>query len=317
MDSTELLKAYLSKAHNLDSSGVDSLLFDESGNLVENALSNLENLEAERVKKLRESVNFSDAYKKAKGEVMKDWESKFKRITGLASDKQGDELIHEYLDSVNQQLQTTGKITDDDVKKHPLYLRLQDEMNNKIQEVEKTWSEKLNQFDSNIKKEKTYERVQSLAWDLLNKKRPILSKDPEKAKRQLKLLYDDLRQYEYDIQSDNGSERVVIMKDGKVLEDNLAHAIKFDKLVDSISNNYYDFEAAEERSAPASSSKITAPVNSSFGFDLQSIGLNKPKNQAEWFKGYEQIERNATLSPSEKQAAQQLLMTEYKSSAEQ
>jgi hypothetical protein len=244
MTEKEILSAFLSKTLNLDETGVASLYNEDGSELKSDALETLLKLDVDRVGKLKPDTKkfFDDGYKKAEGEIRTKVEKEFTERTGFKSDKKGVELFIEYA----AQKQGGGEITEDVVKKHPVFINAIEKLSSEKDAAVQAEQEKFNKFQSELKNKETFSSVASKAMDLFNGLKPILSSDAAKAKHQMEDFVSKLKGYEYDIQGD----KVIVLKDGKVLEDEHGNRIPFEKIVKETANKYYDFHVTDPKSAP-------------------------------------------------------------------
>jgi hypothetical protein len=245
MTEKDLLTGFLSKTLNMDESGVTSLYKEDGSELLPDALDTILRLDVERVQKLKPDTKgvFQDGYKKAKLEVLNDFEKEFKEKTGFKSDKKGVDLMLEYASKQSQ----NGELTEDVIKKHPLYIDTVERLTNQMEDAIKAEQNKLTEFQTGIKKQETFSSVANKATVIFNSLKPILSQDPAKAKNQMDDFVNKLKEYEYEIQEDRV---VVLTKDGKVLENSHGHRIAFDDIVRQTAERYYDFHKAEGRTSP-------------------------------------------------------------------
>lgn len=292
----EVLLALLAKTHNIGEQEVSSLLYQEDGTLKPDAFTTLETMEAERIKRLRESdpqqsVKFAQAKAAAKAELMQEWENDFKSLTGLASDKKGKELVKEFISSVNAKM--GEPIDEQKIKTHPLYLSLQESSQLAIAQAKQDADDKLNQFKSQHEREKVFGEISGMAIERLMSRKPILSSDPMKARNQQRLLLDELNSFEFEKQTQGDRTRTIIKKAGQLVEDTMGHPMSIEKLVDSISDKYYDFSASDNRSSPpgGGSGGSGSPVK---------FVVRKPKNDDDFAKQYDEIRNNKDLTPVEK-----------------
>lgn len=240
----ELLSAFLSKTLNLDESGVASLYNEDGTELKSGALETLLKHDVERVGKLKPDTKkiFDDGYKKAQSEALTKIEKDFQDKTGFKSDKKGVELFIEY----SAQKHEGGEITEDAIKKHPLYINTVEKLSSEKEAAVQSVQGEFDKFKSELKNKETFSSVASKAMDLFNGLKPILSSDAAKAKHQMEDFVSKLKGYEYEIQGD----KVIVLKDGKVLEDDHGNRIPFDKIVKETANKYYDFHVTDPKSSP-------------------------------------------------------------------
>jgi len=229
--------------------------------------------DAARVKELKSTTTktaFDDGYKKANSEVLAKFENDFKTKTGYKSDKKGLDLILEYAGSIQTK---DGAITEDAIKKHPLYLSLQEEKETAVKDALTQGEEKLNQFQTEIKKKETFNSVAQKALEIFHSAKPVLSSDPIKAKKQEELFLRELKAFDYELQG----ERIVVLKEGKVYENQNGHPLKFDDLVKTTANDYFDFHAADKKQNAGNGGNQGDNKKTTFTFDV-------PKDAAEYAK---------------------------------
>lgn len=273
----------------MDATGVTSL-YNEDGTLKDDSLSILLQADVDRVQKLKPDTKsvFQDGYKKAKSEVLTDFEKEFIEKTGFKSEKKGIDLILEYAANASKQ---NGEVNEDAIKKHPLFISTTERLLKEKEEAILAESKKLTQFQSELKRKETFSNVSNKALTYFSSLKPILSKDPIKAETQMRDFVEKLQGYEYDIQG----EEIIVMKDGKVVEDKHGNRIKFDAIVKSEAEKRYDFHQAEPRTSPANGKDKDGNTTSpAFSFEL-------PKNQAE----YDSMISDSKIPIAERMAAKE------------
>lgn len=270
MTKEELLLEVLSDTLNLDTETIASY-FNEDGTIKDGAKEEILNKYADHAKNLKSGSTktaFDDGYKKAQSEVLSKFENDFKTKTGFKSDKKGVELVLDYANTQNK----GGEITEDVIKKHPLFISQQEQHQAELEAARNEGETKLNQFQSELSKKETFKLVSNKALELFHSLKPILSKDPLKAKKQEELFIEKLNGFEWDLQ--NNGDRIVPLKDGKVFENSQGHAVNFDKLVKDITGTYFDLHVADDKSSPGNKNKPD-DTKKSFSFET-------PKNQNEY-----------------------------------
>lgn len=315
MSDKELLLAFLSKSLNLDSTGVASLIYNEDGTeLKADALDTLLSKQAaivERAKIAGSTGKLSEGKKAGFKEAAEKLEQQIKDAFGITSDAIGADLIEEVKTKVATDKGGDAKVlTDDDVKKHKVYL----DLHAKLLAAEKATVEQVNAEVNKVKSEwkrnENTREVLNAAIQLHKSRKPILSKNEAVATNQLKSLKDEIMQYDWDVQGEGDNKRFVPLdKDGKILEDNLGHPVQFDALIIKIGDKYYDFEVSDDRSSAGDPNRKGASGASG---QTNGITLRKPTSQDDWFKQHEEIENNATLKPEEKIKLQSDLKVLYK-----
>ncbi len=275
----DILTAFLGKTLNMPTEKV-ATLFKKNGeeeDLTAESLTTLLSEDAARVKAFKDEneTHFLNGQKKATKELGTNRDKEIKEKFGITSDKIGLELIEEVLTA------KTGAATLDveKVKVHPEYLKMEKELAAKIAETETAWKTKFDSREQELAEEKTFSNISTKADTILASLKPILSKDPEKAKNQKQLLVNELKGFKY---QDNNGELTILKPDGKRLEDIHGKPIGFDSLIKEISSKYWDFESGESRSG-------TGATNDPPGAGGNQGGATKwngsiPKNDDEFSK---------------------------------
>lgn len=311
MNEKELLLALVGKIFNLDATGASSLIYDEGGEKIKNeALTSLTNAQSELVSKLKNStqkLNDKDKdviHKAAYKEGRQSLEKEIKEKYNLTSDAIGIGLVDELATTLKADA-GSKVVTDDDVKKSKLYQELQTQVAVKDKELTTKLKEETDKIHNEYKAKATLSNVNQKAIDILNSRNPILSKDPNKAKNQMQLLLNEVGNYEYEVDG----EKVIVKKDGKLLEDKLGHPVQFDSLITEISDRYYDFAASEEREAAPNPNNVGQGAASNNGQKIKAnVTLRKPTSYQDWAKQHAEIDENKLLKPEEKEQLQAELL---------
>lgn len=285
----ELLTGVLRETLNLDDAGVASL-YNEDGTIKDDAQTTILQLDADRVKNLKTGstkTSFDDGYKKAQSEIATKFENDFKTKTGFKSEKKGIELVLEYAKTQT----SAGEITDDLIKKHPIYLTMQEQKDAEIQTALADGEKKLSGFQTELSKKETFSKVASKALELFHSLKPVLSKDAAKIKASEQIILNDLSKYDWEIQGD----RFVPLKDGKILETANGNPIAFDKLVKDSTNFYFDVHAIDPKQS-AGNQKSDA--------NKQVFNFEVPKTDAEYTK----MVSDSSKSIEERQAIKEAYM---------
>lgn len=316
----KLFLEFLSKTLKKDKAAVASLIYnDDESELRPDALDTLIQEQTTFIGTLKTGgkAKFDDGYKKGQKETMEKFEKEIKDQFDIDSDAQGLDLIKEIVTSVESAKGDGKPITDDEIKKHPLYLDLS-------KKLKKAEADKKAEIDAEVAKvkgewnrEKVLSKVKKAALELIEADKPIaLSSDAEKAKtqrtKQDKLLLSELSDYNFELQGEGDDERIVVLKkDGTLLEDDLGHAIEFTALVKEKAGNIYDFQASEPRDNPPGNKKPGTgnPPPPPSG---KKYVLKKPANYEEWSAQHEAIENDKELKPEEITKLQADLKVLYK-----
>lgn len=247
MEIKDFLSGVLSKTLSMDEAGVASL-FNEDGTIKDESLQTVLDLDVKRIAGIKPDTKkyFDDGYKKASSEILNKRDKELQEKFGIKSDKIGVDLINEI---ISEQVKKSGAdLNDEAVKKHPLFISTVDKLQKEKEEAIQAESEKLNSFQTELKRKETFGIVAKNAIKYLDSLNPILYDDAALAENQKSIVIEKLQSnYEYDIQGD----KTIVLKDGKVLEDDHGNRIPFEKVVKSISDKYFKYHVTEQKSAPA------------------------------------------------------------------
>lgn len=169
---------------------------NESGELTlkDNADELLLNIITDKLKAVKGNPDevWDKAWKKAQKETLDKAEKLLKEAAGIDLDGETfDEKVRKFVDITNQKAsKNKGAINDDDVKKHPLFLALEQKAT-KFDEVLKEKETIKNEFDTfknNISRESKINKVKSIIETEVEKLKLNLDKDPIRRKNQVKLI---------------------------------------------------------------------------------------------------------------------------------
>jgi hypothetical protein len=169
---------------------------NESGEptLKDNADELLLNIITDKLKAVKGNPDevWDKAWKKAQKETLEKAEKLLKETAGIDLDGETfDEKVSKFVDITNQKAsKNKGAINDDDVKKHPLFLSLEQKAT-KFDEVLKekeTIKTEFDTFKNNITRESKINKVNSIIETEVEKLNLNLDKDPIRRKNQVKLI---------------------------------------------------------------------------------------------------------------------------------
>ena len=131
MDYKKILEGVLSKTLNIDDGKIADLFKDGENELSETAIiSNVLNLDVDRVKAIRASISFTsfgkngtekfqEGFKKAKKETLAELETELKEKFNVESSKMGIDLIDEI---VQKSGTPVSELTEDAIRKSKIFL---------------------------------------------------------------------------------------------------------------------------------------------------------------------------------------------------
>ena len=242
-----IITGLLSKAYNFDNGKIAELFKDGETELSEQQQTEILNkileIDAQRVENIKKSVDkkdaFQDGFKKAKSEVLTDFEKGLKEKFGIESDKTGLELVEEVVSKKSEGGQG-GDITEDAIKRSKVFQDMESNLKNQIKTVKTEYETKINEIQDGYKAEQTFSNVSQKALQIFNGLNPILPQNKTVADNQVKFFVNTLKDFKFDVQD----ERIVVMdKDGKVIEDGHGNSRSFEDIVKETASGLFEFKA--------------------------------------------------------------------------
>ena len=241
-----IITGLLSKAYNFDNGKIAELFKDGETELSEQQQTEILNkileIDAQRVENIKKSVDkkdaFQDGFKKAKSEVLTDFEKGLKEKFGVESDKTGLELVEELVSKKSEGGQ--GDLTEDVIKRSKVFQDMESNLKKQIKQTETDFQNKINEIQDGYKAEQTFSNVSQKALQIFNGLNPILPQNKTVADNQVKFFVNTLKDFKFDVQD----ERIVVMdKDGKVLEDGHGNSRSFEDIVKETASGLFEFKA--------------------------------------------------------------------------
>ena len=242
-----IITGLLSKAYNYDNGKIAELFKDGETELSEQQQTEILNkileIDAQRVENIKKSVDkkdaFQDGFKKAKSEVLTDFEKGLKEKFGLESDKMGLELVEELVSKKSEGGQG-GDLTEDAIKRSKVFQDMESNLKKQVTTVKTEYETKINEKQDGYKAEQTFSNVSQKALQIFNGLNPILPQNKTVADNQVKFFVNTLKDFKFDVQD----ERIVVMdKDGKVLEDGHGNSRSFEDIVKETASGLFEFKA--------------------------------------------------------------------------
>lgn len=256
----------MSKAYKLDDGTIGEILNAENAD-EKSVISKILELDTQRVEKLKTSGGkdgtFQDGYAKAKKEVLSDFEKQLKETFEIESEKTGLDLITEILTAKTSEAGKKGQLTDDDVKKHPVYQAAEKAFKKQLTDKETEYKTKLSEVESAAKKAQTFSSVKDNALAILDGLNPIYAKNPKVATTIKNQFLNELQGFEFERQADGSW---LVTKDGKVVEDGHGHGKSFEDIIKETAESYFEFQennggqnAGNENKDSGSGGNVTVP----------------------------------------------------------
>lgn len=235
-----LLRGLLGKAYKMPKTEIDKLLSDDTTD--EDGETTLVDGDKARIGKLttpKKGETFQDGYKKAKAEVLTELETQLKEKYELESDATGVDLV----EAIVTEKAKTGKAkepTEDDIRKSPVYQAQEKAHKLALKAKDTEWQTKYDEQVAAYKKGETFGQVSKKALDILATMNPVQQANATVAANIQNAFLSTFKGYDFDLQ-DNGN-RVVVMRDGKVVDDGHGNSLDFEKLVKDTAAGYYAFQ---------------------------------------------------------------------------
>lgn len=245
-----------------------STLYTEDGDLKDMKL--VTDADEKRVAKFKteKTQQFDRGIKEGASKIEKEIKEKYGE-----SDLIGVELVESI---VVKQVEEATKAGTKDISKHPEYVKLEASIDKKLKDRDKDWEVKMVEKEKEFNKNKLAEKIGKLGLTNLDARKPILSPDPKKAQAWKDTYLNELKAGNY--QENEDGTPIVLDKDGNVLKDSHGNTITFDEFEKSISDKYFDYPAAEERSSSGNKETKGKPGQSTGDPKTKAEALEKLKD---------------------------------------
>jgi len=255
----ELVSELVTKTLGVQQTEIASLLFeikeDDVAEFKPDALKTLLDKSAVRVAAFKEAETkaYDKGVAKTKAEVLTKFETELKEKFGIASDKQGLELI-EF--AVAEKIKGQGgELDDEKIKRSTLYLNTVDRLAKEKADAVKAAEDKYNELNTKIQKESTFKTIAEQAKAVLDELKPILPTGQtldgkSKAEIQIQRFLNELGN-EYGFETKDG--KLLVTKDGKILDDAHGNMISLKEIVKNRASELWDFQEGEQRSGTGNS----------------------------------------------------------------
>jgi len=291
MDQKDFIAGVLGMALNMPETEVSSL-FSEDGNPKEDALETIKSKYGERVKaeKDKAASDRQEQYRRGLKEKGLEWEKSLREAGIEIGDAVGAEAVaklKEHIDTAISAVAKPGELDDEKIKVSKLYRELERNLEKTVQAKEAEFKQAWADRDAKEQRERVLATVRDKAKGVLDELKPNLPEDPKKAANQLKFLYADLEAFTYEVE---GDELLIKDKEGKRLENELGHPVKFSDLVKSKSEEYFDFQASDKKGAAGD---LTKGVKT-------TVKLQRPATRQELGQQIYKINEDKTLKAEDK-----------------
>lgn len=239
MDYKKILEGVLSKTLNIDDGKISDLFQDGENELSETAIiSKVLNLDVDRVKAIRDkngTEKFQEGIKKAKKEILADFETELKEKFNVESSNMGIDLINEI---VEKNATPASDVTEDAIRKSKIYLDLEANARKEKKQLTEEAQRQLQEIKSTYEGEKTFSSVNKKAIKLLQELNPVLPANKTIADNQINAFLNNFKDFDFELQEDR---IVVLNKDKTIVADEHGNTRNFDDIVKERASNFFEF----------------------------------------------------------------------------
>lgn len=238
MEIQKILTGVLAKTLNLGDGEIAELIKDGEGVKESDVIQKILDLDVQRVEKIKTSVDgkekFQDGYKKGKEESLSKLEKQIKEKYGIQSEKLGVELVEEIITEKSKPVETD----EETVKRSKTYQDLETRLKGELKTQKETYEQQIADINSQTQREKTLSVANKKALDIFAGLEPVLPTSKQVADNQIGWFLKSMEEYDFDVQDD----RIVVMKDGKVVQDGHGNSRTFDDIVKEKAGKFFEFK---------------------------------------------------------------------------
>lgn len=247
MDAPELIKSIGVNVFGLPEDKIAETFFtkgtDDSLAIKDDAAEAIIRMDAERIKALKdrhalELTEMHDkGHKKAKSEVLTEWEKELKKSYGYEGEETG-------IDFIKNLIATQSKSQIKDVKLTPEYLALEQKINKEIETINRQWEEKIAQKELEVNRIRVNTIVRQDAQKELAGLNPLLSDNATVRNTQVENFLKAIEGVDYQI-ADDGNH--IIIENGKRKENQHGHPLPFKDFVRQVAASHFDFKKQDNK----------------------------------------------------------------------
>jgi hypothetical protein len=233
--------------------------------------------------KEKEKKRFNDGHAKGLTETMSKFEKNLREKYSIEDELTGEELVDRIIELKAEESAKAGagrpaKVTEEDIKKSPLYIQMQQANAAALKKVEDEWKTKFEGREKEIQRQQVLQKVQKSALTTLEEMNPILPEDAKIAAKYKEWFLKELEQYQYE-ETENGF--VVKDSEGNPVEDGHGKLRSFEDLVKDAAHGSFTFNVSQQRSSlgngkPDATKAGQAPAKTG-GNNQQGKPVNRPR----------------------------------------
>lgn len=214
------------------------------GELAENYADIILEADKARIQKLKNerTDKYNEGFQTAEKKFKSYAEETFKKLTGYSGDEGNfEDMFQLWYANEKKKLATKKEVTEDDIKRHPLYIDLETKTipKEKYDELQKSFDE----FKTSKQRAEVMGVVTERAWSVVAAKNPILSENQTVAENRKRDFLAKFSGFDYDLQDG----KIIVLKDGKRLEDEHGNLKPFESVVLDLAALNFDFRAQGEK----------------------------------------------------------------------
>lgn len=197
---------------------------------------------SEAVKAAEGKGTFDDGFKKGEAKAHDKQEKRLRELFGVEEKLSGEDLLKEIAANKDK---APKDITKDQVERLPWYQELMEKRDKEHKEELKKIKEEFDGHKAQVSKKERMDAMWAKAQPIIEELNLNFSPDPQRKAAQLQRMRRDLEANDYDIQED----RILVLKDGKVIKDKLDNTVPFAEHVSSTVTSWLDPKESKDRSS--------------------------------------------------------------------
>lgn len=274
----ETLLYLTTKQFNLSEDEAKTLLIVED-KLRDDAADVILEKDKQRIAKLKaeRETKYNEGYQTAEKKFKTHAEELFKKKTGYSGQEDNFEAMFDnWFAQQKETLKQKKEVTDDDIKKHPLFIDLETKSipKEKYDELQKSFD----QFKTESQRKAVMDTVTARAWDVVAARNPILSENQTVAENRKRDFLAKFSSFDYELQDG----RIIVLKDGKRIEDAHGNLKTFEAFTVELAEQNFDFRAQEYKE------------NGGNRNDTTTVTVTEnPKTEAEYFAALDKYNSNS------------------------
>lgn len=245
-----IAESFASSLHKIDAAGLRKALeiSDDEKEIDSQKLIDFLISEQSKKLKLRDDAGYQRAEKKILSGLEKDLRTEFNISDDETAELKGLDLIKHIVESVKAEPGKAGKgkLTDDEIKKHPLYLELEKSKSAEVKKIQTDYETKIKEITDGQEYEKLLTDVERQALQIFTEMGDaILPEEKSIAEKHVnKLLIGELKSYKF---QKNGDDILVLNPDGTRKEDKAGNAVTLKDLTQDVAKSNFQFKQSQKR----------------------------------------------------------------------